>query len=379
MTQFHDLAWWWKAIRRITLTLGVLLSLFAIGEVLRLYLTLREVHPWLGWGFLGGGGVALTWLTVAALRGWRSRPRVLPDAPRLAKLEEASPEELRQYRRALLAHGRRFLGSEAISTEESLPAPQQVERLHEGLAEALPGPSLIEEIRVYEEQILRPVLARLDALAEKEIRESTADIITAVTISPWRSADLMIVIARSTGMVLRISWIYGSRPSLRGQLAVLKDVLKIVATVNLVGLGQRFIERLFTGIPFVGGAVDDLIQGFGAGYYANLAGHAARERCRSIQRWELREVEPTLLRQMSRFASDLRKWLATDLGQGLWHRLTRKLGGSGSGRDRELEDLRKRLDSLLAEMDDPEALQRELPKTPEPESWFGKMGRWFGV
>ena len=82
-------------------------------------------------------------------------------------------------------------------------------------------------------------------------------------------------------MVLRDCNIYNSRPLLSEQVLVLKDVLKVVATINYMNWGQKVAESLTSSVPIIGRASGEIAQGLGAGLLTSVAGHGAMERCRT--------------------------------------------------------------------------------------------------
>jgi len=391
MNSAPDIHWWLRFFKRLLLAAGLLLALVALGELARVYAVLRGFHPWIGWAFLAALGAFAVWLGLNTIRLLTVRQRALPDLPALEPLETASSTQLRTYRRALLRHTERLLASPELEPGELRVMQDSAGRL----LEALPvGPSteaaaLAGGLRRFEDKLLRPLLERLDDCAEREIRRGTVEVMTAVTLSPWRSLDILMVLGRGLNMVLRISEIYGSRPTLREQLAILKDVAAAVAAVSLVGAGQKLIEGLASRIPLVGRVVDDLVQGVGAGFYINLAGWAARERCRSLQRWEPSRARIRLRRRLGRFVGDLRRSLSVDLAPAVWEGLTRRFRSEGAAADSALASgsseegarLREAFDAALADLstslDRESETETEENGKGEGRSVFSPLARLF--
>jgi uncharacterized protein (DUF697 family) len=314
-----DLHWWLRLARRLLWSLGLLLVLISLGELLRIHGALAGLHPWLGHAFLLllAGGAA--WTGLGWLRFLRQRPLRLPDLPRHEDLATGDPALRLAYRRALEGHLERLATSPVLDEGEVQALATSIAALRAG--KAPPDAARLEQL---ERELVEPLLARIDAEAEAEIRRGTVEVVAAVALSPWRSFDALIVLARSLRMVLTISAIYGSRPTLGEQLAILKDIASAIAAVGLIGAGQKFVESLAARLPLIGRVVDDLLQGIGAGFYVNLAGWAARERCRSLQRWEPERARLRLATRIRRFAGDLRQSLSRDLAPAVWDRLARR-------------------------------------------------------
>ena len=77
----------------------------------------------------------------------------------------------------------------------------------------------------------------LDEKAEKQVRKSTRDVMVGVTLSPYKAADLLIVLYRNLIMTTKIIRIYNTRPRFREQLKTIYDTICIVATVNYINMG----------------------------------------------------------------------------------------------------------------------------------------------
>lgn len=318
----NDLHWWLTLIRRGLYFTGLFLGLVALAELARIGQFFFSIHAWLGYAWSLALLLAAAWGGRAGWRFFRSKPRRLADLPRVDLLD-ANDEDRLVYARVLPLHLERMLDSPVLAVEEVSEARRQLPATPEGWT-GLGRDELLElELRV-----LAPLQERLDKEAESEIRGATLEVTTAVALSPWRSFDSLMVIARGLRMIFRISEIYGSRPTLREQLEIMRDIGKAVASVGLIGAGQKLMENMASHLPLAGRVVDDMLQGIGAGFYINLAGWAARERCRALHRWEPERVREKLRNQIRRYARDMRKRLTVDLGPAIWDRLTRRFRGS---------------------------------------------------
>jgi hypothetical protein len=135
----------------------------------------------------------------------------------------------------------------------------------------------------------------------------------AVTLSPYPSVDLMVVVYRNGAMVLRLIRIYASRPAAREQLLILRDTLRVVATVNFLNVSRNLMESLFSKLPVIGPVVDDIAQGLGAGLLTSAAGHAAVGRCAAFRGWDKEEATETLARQARTFLADVKNIFTKDV------------------------------------------------------------------
>jgi len=59
------------------------------------------------------------------------------------------------------------------------------------------------------------------------------------------------------------------------------------------------------GMLFAGRLVDDLAQGFGAGFFSSITGHAAIERCSAFGRWQTEEAQNRIADNIRTFTLDV--------------------------------------------------------------------------
>jgi|GEM_PF-264544 len=307
------LAQFWTMVRRAAIAVGVALSLFAVVELIRAYQALNGLHPVLGalfaWLLILGLAGLLVYYRLAVYR-WRT---VLTPPPREAP-ETAGEGALRRYLRYLRRVMLRLARNDLLPERQREGLQSEAQRLLE-LAAARPGREVLAQaVASTEIDVVEPAMATLDGFAEKEVRACVRDVMLAVTLSPWRSADLLVVMYRNTAMVGRLTRIYESRPRLGEQFAIMRDVAAIVATVNFLNYGSRLLQNMATGVlPFMGRFADDVAQGVGAGLLTSVAGHAAIGRCRAFRGWRQAEAEETVRRKLKDFAVDLKDIATTDL------------------------------------------------------------------
>ena len=278
----------WKTAVRVITVVGIGLCFLVVMEVLRAYQALRQASPVLGYAFLAAIACGAAYLAVVWFRAFMLRPPAL-HVPRIADPARATEHDLRKYARYLCRYMRR------LSRNRSLPPDgrRRAAGHRRQLAQLLPArPSmaaLVDAVRAAECDTVEPLLAELDAGAQREVRHCVRDVMVGVTLSPFKAADMAIVLFRNAAMISRITHVYNTRPSLREQGAIFVDTLRIVAMVNFITMGKKLMENFFASVPFVGRYVDDVAQGVGAGVLTSTAGHAAIDRCRAFRGWD--EVE----------------------------------------------------------------------------------------
>jgi uncharacterized membrane protein YcjF (UPF0283 family) len=294
---------WWRLIRAAAIAAGALLSFLAVIEILRAYLVLREVSPWLGFGFLALLLGGLAWLVARFLIAFWSLPRA-PAPPEVADPLALSAEESLECV-AFLEHRIRQLHENPRISDASRTTLDDVA----GRMRAETTPAGVARAQVE----LGEMLAPLDEQAERIVRGCVRDVMLAVVLSPYRSADLLIVLYRNGRMVLELAQLYQTRPSPIEQLRIAKDVVAIVATVNFLNFTEKFLEQLLERIPVLGQVGGDVTQGVGAALLTSATGHAAIARCKSVTPFSRANAQAQLAQRMSRFARDVKTILSEEV------------------------------------------------------------------
>ncbi len=298
------------------LVAGGLLLFFTLMETLRAYQTLRAAHPVLGHGFGLLVLVLLVVLVGAYVRTLARRPRLLrPPVGIDPATAVGSP--LRAYARFQIRLVRRLATNPHLPESLRTPLRQQGDRLHESLAAGANAADLARCVRETQETAVAPAIKPLDALAEAEVARSVRDVMLAVTLSPWRTIDLLVVLARNLRMAARVVVIYHARPPLREQALIMRDIFTVVVTVNFLNYGSRLFQSLTSSVPLLGRFTDDLAQGVGAGLLTSVTGHAAIDRCRAYSGWELVAAERSIRANLHRFLGDVKQIVVTDVLQRL--------------------------------------------------------------
>ena len=302
---------WFKMIRTALIVIGVLLSIFAFVEVVRAYQTLYAMHPVAGYIFLGLIAAGLAWLILHMIVTIGSHPRVLIP-PKINDPSQASVGHLHKYVKYLIKYLSRLINNELMSENNIALATEGVSKLSKGL-EIFDKEKLIQLISDVEKNIFEKILIDIDVYANKQVRASMRDVMLAVTLSPYKSADLLIVVYRNFVMVGRIIKIYNSRPTGVQQLRMFADIFSIVATVNYINMGKNLIEALASHVPGIGRFSDDIAQGIGAGFMTTVAGHAAIDRCRAFKGWDKIEAKKTILNKAGDFYMDVKDLFFSDI------------------------------------------------------------------
>jgi len=190
---------------------------------------------------------------------------------------------------------------------------------------------LLASLQEAVDNVIIPAIKPLDVEAERRVRNCVRDTMLGVTVSPWRSMDLLVVLYRNGQMVLEISQLYNGRPRWRDQFRILNDVLRIVATVQFLNIGSRLIDNMTSWIPVLGRFADDIAQGIGAGLFTSVTGYAAVDRCRSFQGWDETAARAGLGNQLKQFLADLKGVVADTIIPVLRPRIEASASGARDG------------------------------------------------
>ena len=306
----------WLGLARAAATVGLVLgAIFLLLEIIRAFLTLHELNAYLGYAFIGLlAGVGL-WAWVRLRSAFLEFPPVLIP-PDVIEPKSATVSELYGYTDYLAAFTDRLSQNSLIEAGKQATLAE-VSRTLAGLSRRRPKrEELLTEIELAEGEIT-PVLDRIDSLAQQQVSTCVRDVMLGVTLSPFRSADLAIVLYRNGRMILGIAHLYNSRPRLQEQLRVLADVGSVVATVQILNFGEKFIEQLGEGIPGIGSIAGDVAQGVGAGLMTSVAGGSAIQRCRAYRGWNKVEAQATIRSRSREFFRSVKDIYRDDVAPSL--------------------------------------------------------------
>lgn len=295
----------WKTLRTLTLIIGVSFAFFAFIEILHTYEVLANFHPILGYVFLLVLLCLFGYLFVYLALVIYSRPPVLVP-PILSNTRTASFPQTKQYCRYLVNYIKRLEENGNLSSEEQQRCNEGQLQLIQASKTAKSRQELVDALEKAEEEVVLRVMESLDAQAEREIRNCVRDIMLGVTLSPYRAADLLIVLYKNATMVMRIVRIYNSRPRISEQIFIFRDTMRVVAAVNFLNFGEKVLETMTTKLPFLGGFVDEMAQGVGAGIFTSATGHATLFRCRAYRGWNHHDAVEGLHGSFGGFVRDFK-------------------------------------------------------------------------
>lgn len=299
----EELGRWWKIIRNIALFVGALLSVVILVDLVEAYATLRGVHPWLGYALvvaLAGGAL---WLATKVLVSLLRTPSVLR-APAIADPDQLTEREREAYAKYLVRYAERLVSNGAVPEELRNEKRTLLATLME--KEGPPAAAI-------ETDVIAPLLATLDEKAQRIVRDVTRNVMLGVAFLPWRSADLILVVQQNTKLVLQLTALYESRPLVREQMNILRDTLRVVAAINFLNLGRGFIESLGKAVPVVGRYIDNIAEGFGAGFLTFVTGQAAIDRCRAYRGWSYEQGVEGMKSHLKGFFVEVGKMVTADL------------------------------------------------------------------
>lgn len=307
-------------VLKTLLVVGVLLSLIAVVQLITLGLQIHRLNPFAGYayaailvsGLLFGGGAILVRL--------RRIPRALTPPP-LGPLEEESHQGLLRYVLYLKKYLQRLTSNSHLGDPARQTAQDQIDKIDDVLAHHPIRDDLTHLIQTTRTEVIHPILDELRALARREVRTCVRDVMLGVTLIPYQGIDFIIVLYRNGAMILNVGTIFASRPGIGEQWMILRDVLKVIATVNFINVSRNLVESLFAHVPVLGRYVDDIGQGLGAGILTSAAGQAAIERCASFEGWNPQDAAQSIAGKMKTFLGDVRDIFTKDVLPGMRGRI----------------------------------------------------------
>lgn len=320
----------WQKAARVILAVAVVLAFLLVIEFIRAYQTLYDLHPVAGYLFLAGAAIFIAWGIGRLLGGWRLRPRTLKP-PDVGDLDAAELADLRRYGRYLARYLDRLALNESLDEDQRRQAARDARELSASVARCGSRDEMLPLLRSGEAEHVEPLLAVLDARAEREIGDCVRDVMVGVAASPWPLLDAAIVLYRNGGMVTRVTHIYNSRPPVREQLVIFVDTIRLVATIKIAHMMRKILERTVRDVPLAGRIAEALTQAVGAGLLTSVAGHACKHRCRAFRGWNQAQAAQDLKARLGDFLKDC--WniasesLLGPLGK-LYHHSVDKIGSA---------------------------------------------------
>ena len=136
--------------------------------------------------------------------------------------------------------------------------------------------------------------------------------------------------------------LYSQRPSIKETYNVCRDVLKMVATVNILSYTERFTQKLMSSVPILDKTTDDIIQGTNAGILITAVGKATIQRCRAYQGWNIDEQVENFRKTSREFLLYVKDIISLDVVPTLskpWKRAWEYMKDLLANDEQELEDL----------------------------------------
>lgn len=303
----------WNLACRITLIAGIFISIIAILEVLRGFSFLYRIHPVAGWAFALFILALAVYVFIFFFRYWLRLPKALTPPPLPDHLPDASFNHLRDYSRYLIRYMQRLLTNPLLKPDDLSALNAAIAGIQDVLSAHPLRDDLIREIKTTESTAIIPILEHLEQQANEEVRHSVRDIMLGVSLSPYHSMDLLIVLYRNAVMVLRIAELFDGRPQKTEQALILRDTLRTVVAVNILHMGRTLIEGLFANVPLIGRVMDDISQGLGAGLLTSATGHAAILRCAAFRPWKRDQAVSSIAGQSRVFFNDVKNIFTQDV------------------------------------------------------------------
>jgi len=224
--------------------------------------------------------------------------------PEYLMQEEPTQPELRRYRRFLTQRQQQLMKHPDYD-------PSGVKLLSNNTR--LMNVEMINKSKNAVEQMVKP----LDEKAEREIFNGIRDVMIGVIFSPYRSLDVFVVLYKNVKMVNTISTIYNTRPGTAVQIKIMKDILQLALTINVMNVGDKVIENILSIVPGTGQNANDVAQGIGAGFFTSVIGFSAMRRCRNIDQWSIQEQQDKFKKNISSMVTIISKIIVSDTGSRL--------------------------------------------------------------
>lgn len=275
-----------KYLKRIIVLISILFLSFIFIELLRAYQTLANINSIIAILFITFIIGLLLWAVFPFLRLFITYKRSI-HIPIPQKYGGINSDKFKnKYKLFIENYSKNLLKNPNISHNYKLKLQTEF-KLISSNSNNFSHKEYIETIDI---KIIQPVLIILNEKAELIVKNTVRDSIAGVTLSPFRSFDIYFIIYRNFKMFNQLVNLYNQRPPFSQTVIYLKDVLKIITSVNMLNFTEKFTEKMMGGIPVVSRIADDIIQGIGAGILTTSIGKATIQRCRSYGIWDL-EIE----------------------------------------------------------------------------------------
>jgi len=255
-----------------------LILFFIFIEILRAYQTLSSFSPFLGFLFIGGIMGLFGWLGYKVYSVFRAFPKAIT-YPNPSLFNGSHSQE---YLKAKKNYLKKYITelTQNPNLESSIKA--ELKKSYQ----FIPNESLDAQCQWLENHGIKPALKHLGEKADLIVRDTVRDTMVAVIMSPFRSFDSFLVIYRNAYMFMALVKLYRHHPGVMQFYKYTKDVLMIVASVNILHFTERLTENIMRNIPVLNRTTDDVLQGMGAGLLTTAVGKATILRCMAYGPWD---------------------------------------------------------------------------------------------
>jgi len=126
--------------------------------------------------------------------------------------------------------------------------------------------------------------------------------------------DLVVVLYKNVQMVYSISKVYNTNPGTAIQMKILKDIMKLALTINVMNIGDKIVENILSMMPGTGQHAGDVAQGIGAGFFTSVIGFSTMRRCRNIDQWSVQEQQENIKNNIGSMMKVITKIIIKDAG-----------------------------------------------------------------
>jgi hypothetical protein len=273
----------WRVARVAGRALAVLLGVILAAELLRVWVLLHRITPWMGFAYLIGLAAGGAWLTLRLL-AVRDQCRTLRP-PHLPPPEHARHDDLKRYVQYLVLVLKRLSDHPALPGDQRKHIRQRAYDL-EGLLGSHPlNEDLVRAISRAGTEMIQPALEVLDREALEQARYKMQAVVEDVIEPPFPVINPAVVFYHQITLISTILDTYRSRASLCEYWMVIRDVWEVMMGGDFFRIGQRLFEGVYANSPPMGRATDDLGQAISTIWLTWSVSQAAMHRCRTLQAW----------------------------------------------------------------------------------------------
>ena len=281
----------WRVVKWSVSALIAAALLVVIGQGFLFYRVFDEVHPLLGYAYVGVLAALLAVLVVRPLAAFLSMPVAAKPPSILIDPKAPKPDALAARLRYDIRY-LQMLQANPLTTGERPAIAKSIAGARALLARAVKaGPEealkLSAELEVFERTQIEALLAPMDRKAEAIIHAEAVGVGVATAISMNGTLDAFIVLWRNANLVARVSRIYFGRPHLMGSLRILRDVAAIVVAARALEDVSEMTGEVIGGLlGRMGGLIAGPVMDGGINAMMTLKlGYLAKRRCRSFKGW----------------------------------------------------------------------------------------------